>query len=79
MKPLHLVLPLAVSVLGCASVKPTEARRDVAEIVELRVQKRDQAFELAALVVAGEGLGRDLSRCEMACRSVDRLALDRCH
>jgi len=36
MKPLRLMLPLAASVLGCASVKPTEARRDVAEIVDQR-------------------------------------------
>ena len=36
MKPLRLVLPLAASVFGCASVKPTGARRDVAEIVERR-------------------------------------------
>lgn len=36
MKPLRLMITFAASVLGCASVKPTEARRDVAEIVEQR-------------------------------------------
>lgn len=36
MKPLSLVLPLVASMLGCASVKPTAARRDVAELVERR-------------------------------------------
>lgn len=41
MKPLRLMIPLAASVLGCASVKPTEARRDVAEIVEQRAGLAD--------------------------------------
>jgi len=45
MTPSHLSFLLAATLLGCASVKPTEARRDVAELVEQRVGLPDMVAE----------------------------------